>query len=218
MGCKFVEQLARLRKLSAESVDNTNAFDEFKEYIHVERPVERELRNLLRKLNKTPQKRLVLLCGSAGDGKSHLLSYLKNVDSEKLLEDYELYNDATESSAPNLTSIDTLADKLQDYDDEHYLIDDGKKMILAINLGTLSNFIESEKGKRFSALKQYVDGNDIFDGFADVESYQPTPVFRHINFSDYQMFTLRENGVRTDYLEALLEKVFNREDGTPFYD
>ena len=32
MGCKFVEQLARLRKLSAESVDNTNAFDEFKEY------------------------------------------------------------------------------------------------------------------------------------------------------------------------------------------
>ena len=167
MGCKFVEQLARLRKLSAESVDNTNAFDEFKEYIHVERPVERELRNLLRKLNKTPQKRLVLLCGSAGDGKSHLLSYLKNVDSEKLLEDYELYNDATESSAPNLTSIDTLAEKLQDYDDEHYLIDNGKKMILAINLGTLSNFIESEKGKRFSALKQYVDGNDIFDGFAD---------------------------------------------------
>ncbi len=87
-----------------------------------------------------------------------------------------------------------------------------------IKLGTLSNFIESEKGKRFSALKQYVDGNDIFDGFADVEPYQPTPVFRHINFSDYQMFTLRENGVGTDYLEALLEKVFNREDGTPFYD
>ena len=80
MGCKFVEQLVRLRKLSAESVDNTNTFDEFKEYIHVERPVERELCNLLRKLNKTPQKRLVLLCGSAGDGKSHLLSYLKNVD------------------------------------------------------------------------------------------------------------------------------------------
>lgn len=218
MGCKFMEQLARLRKLSAESVDNTNVFDEFKEYIHVERPVERELRNLLRKLNKTPQKRLVLLCGSAGDGKSHLLSYLKNVDSEKLLEDYELYNDATESSAPNLTSIDTLADKLQDYDDEHYLIDDGKKMILAINLGTLSNFIESEKGKRFSALKQYVDGNDIFDGFSDVEPYEPTPVFRHINFSDYQMFTLRENGVGTDYLEALLEKVFNKEDDNPFYE
>lgn len=217
MGCKFIEQLVRLRKLSAESVDNTNAFDEFKEYIHVERPVERELRNLLRKLNETSQKRLVLLCGSAGDGKSHLLSYLKNVDSENLLEDYEPYNDATESSAPNLTSIDTLAEKLQEYDDEHYLIDNGKKMILAINLGTLSNFIESEKGKRFSALKQYVDGNDIFDGFAGVETYEPTPVFRHINFSDYQMFTLRENGVGTDYLEALLEKVFNKEDNNPFY-
>ena len=218
MGCKFVEQLTRLRKLSAESVDNTNTFDEFKKYIHVERPVERELRNLLRKLNKNPCKRLVLLCGSAGDGKSHLLSYLKNADDEKLLEEYELYNDATESSAPNLTSIDTLAEKLRDYDDEHYSIDDGKKMILAINLGTLSNFIESEKGKRFSALKQYVDGNDIFGGVADIEPYEPTPVFRHINFSDYQMFSLRENGVGTDYLEALLEKVFNKEDVNPFYE
>lgn len=220
MACKFVEQLTRLRKLSAESVDNTNSFDEFKEYIHVERPVEKELRNLLRKLNKTQQKRLVLLCGSAGDGKSHLLSYLKNADKEqeKLLDDYEVYNDATESSAPNLTSIDTLAEKLQAYDDEHYLLDDGKKMILAINLGTLSNFIESEKGKRFSALKQYVEGNNIFEGFTNIEMYKPTPVFHHINFSDYQMFSLRENGVGTDYLEALLEKVFNKEDANSFYN
>lgn len=218
MGCKFVEQLARLRKLSAESVDNTNTFDEFKEYIHVERPAEQEVCNLLRKLNKTPHKRLVLLCGSAGDGKSHLLSYLKNIDDEKLLDEYELYNDATESSAPNLTSIDTLAEKLQDYDDEHYSVDDGKKMILAINLGTLSNFIESEKGKSFSALKQYVDGNDIVAGLAKMDPYEPTPVFRHINFSDYQMFTLREDGVGTDYLEALLDRVFNQEDANPFYD
>ena len=35
---KFLEQSARLCKLSAESVDNTNTFDEFKEYADVERP------------------------------------------------------------------------------------------------------------------------------------------------------------------------------------
>lgn len=218
MGCKFVEQLSRLRKLSAESVDNTNAFDEFKEYMHVERSVEQELRKLLRNLNKTPNKRLVLLCGSAGDGKSHLLSYMKNSDSENLLAEYELYNDATESSAPNLTSIDTLAEKLKDYDDENYMNDDGKKMILAINLGTLSNFIESEKGKNFSVLKQYVEGNDIFGSFVEFEPYEPTEVFRHVNFSDYQMFTLKEDGVGTEYLEKLLEKVFSKEDGNPFYE
>lgn len=74
MRCKFVEQLMRLRKLSAELVDNTNTFDEFKEYMYVERPVKCELRNLLRKLNKISQKRLVLLYNSAGDERFHLLS------------------------------------------------------------------------------------------------------------------------------------------------
>ena len=40
MNCKFVAQLSRLRKLSAESVENTSMFDSFKEYLHVERQVE----------------------------------------------------------------------------------------------------------------------------------------------------------------------------------
>ena len=40
MTCDFVIQLSRLRKLSAESVENTDHFDPFKEYLHVVRPVE----------------------------------------------------------------------------------------------------------------------------------------------------------------------------------
>ncbi len=88
------------------------------------------------------RKCLVLLCGSAGDGKSHLISYLKNSDPEGLLADYEPYNDATESSEPTLTSIDTLSEKLAPFNDDNYLLNDGKKMIVAINLGTLNNFIE----------------------------------------------------------------------------
>ena len=217
MSCQFVKQLSKLRKLSAESVDNTSHFDEFKKYLHIERPVEVELRNLLKKLNKTNQKRLVLLCGSAGDGKSHLISYLRNADEEHLLDDYELYNDATESSAPNLTSIDTLAEKLSPFDDEHYTTDDGFKMVLAINLGTLNNFIESEKGQRFSTLKRYVEANAIFDGFTVQAPSIPSTVFCHISFSDYQVFTLREDGIGTEYLEALLQKVFSKTEDNPFY-
>ena len=95
MTCDFVIQLSRLRRLSAESVENTDCFDPFKEYLHVVRPVEVELRKLLRDANVNQNKCLVLLCGSAGDGKSHLISYLKNSDPERLLEDYEPYNDAT---------------------------------------------------------------------------------------------------------------------------
>lgn len=155
VSCEFVTQLSKLRKLSAESVENTKKFDPFKEYLHVERQVEKELRELLRNINGHQGKCLVLLCGSAGDGKSHLISFLKNSDSEQLLADYEPYNDATESAEPTMTSIETLAEKLSPFNDENYCIDDGKRMIVAINLGTLNNFIDSEKSKNFSALKEF---------------------------------------------------------------
>lgn len=203
--------------MSAESVENTSMFDSFKEYLHVERQVEMELRELLRNINANQKKCLVLLCGSAGDGKSHLISYLKNADEEALLMDWEPYNDATESSGPLLTSIDTLAEKLSSFNDENCEFDDGKKMIIAINLGTLNNFIDSEKGKNFSKLKQYVISNEIFSGYKQNTGYQIGSVFQHVSFSDYQVFALGENGVETTFLEALLKKVFQQSQQNPFY-
>ena len=217
MACEFIMQLSKLRKSSAESVENTNAFNHFKEYLHVERHVEIELRKLLRSVDEKQGKCLVLLCGSAGDGKSHLISYMKNSDTEGLLDGYELYNDATESSEPTLTSIDTLADKLTDFDDEHYDNADGSKMIIAINLGTLNNFIESAKGKSFTKLRKYVEENKILSSYAQETGYKDKSVFQHVSFADYQVFSLSENGIQTVFLEKLLEKVFSQNDDNPFY-
>ena len=217
MACSFIAELSKLRKLSVESVENTNSFDDFKRYMHVLRPVETELRKLLVDVNDSNHKTLVLLCGSAGDGKSHLLSYLRNADQEHLLDSYEVYNDATESSAPQLTSIDTLSEKLAPFNDQNYTTNDGFKMILAINLGTLNNFIESEKGKNFSALKKYVEDKEIFSSYVRDNSYQTGSVFQHISFSDYQIFTLSENGVETDYLEELIGKIFQDQEANPFF-
>ena len=217
MACEFIMQLSKLRKSSAESVENTNAFNHFKEYLHVERHVEIELRKLLRSVNEKQGKCLVLLCGSAGDGKSHLISYMKNSDTEGLLDGYELYNDATESSEPTLTSIDTLADKLTDFDDEHYDNADRSKMIIAINLGTLNNFIESAKGKSFTKLRKYVEENKILSSYAQETGYKDKSVFQHVSFADYQVFSLSENGIQTVFLEKLLEKVFSQNDDNPFY-
>ena len=217
MACEFIMQLSKLRKSSAESVENTNAFNHFKEYLHVERHVEIELRKLLRSVNEKQGKCLVLLCGSAGDGKSHLISYMKNSDTEGLLDGYELYNDATESSEPTLTSIDTLADKLTDFDDEHYDNADGSKMIIAINLGTLNNFIESAKGKSFTKLRKYVEENKILSSYVQETGYKDKSVFQHVSFADYQIFSLSENGIQTVFLEKLLEKVFSQNDDNPFY-
>lgn len=217
MACEFVIKLSKLRKLSAESVENTNAFDSFKKYLHVVRPVETELRGLLREVNSNMSKCLVLLCGSAGDGKSHLISYLRNADEEGLLNDFQLYNDATESSEPTLTSIDTLAKKLVAFNDDNYLTNDGTKMIVAINLGTLNNFIESDKGRKFSKLKEYVESHGIFSGYSQHNTYVEGSVFQHVSFSDYQVFSLGENGVETKFLEELLEKVFRKSEDNPFY-
>lgn len=217
MACNFIAVLSKLRKLSMESVENTASFDDFKKYLHVLRPVEEELRSLLNRVNAVNKKTLILLCGSAGDGKSHLLSYLRNADSANLLNGFELYNDATESSAPLLTSIDTLAEKLVPFNDDNCHSDDGFKMILAINLGTLNNFIDSEKGAAFSELKKYVEANEIFSTFVRPNEYQENSVFQHVSFSDYQIFTLKEDGVGTEYLEKLLSKVFCQDEMNPFY-
>lgn len=115
--CKFSDELNRLRKSSSDAIDNTETFDDFKKYMHVTRTAEEDLKAILRNVNASNKKTLVLLCGSAGDGKSHLLSYLNNSDEEHLIDDYIIYNDATESSAPAKTAIETLNDLLLPFKD-----------------------------------------------------------------------------------------------------
>lgn len=73
MSCEFIAQLKKLRKSAPESIDDANSLDPFKAYLHVENEVECNLRILLRLVNKYLPKCLVLICGSAGDGKSHLV-------------------------------------------------------------------------------------------------------------------------------------------------
>lgn len=217
MTSKLIFELRKLRKLSAESVENIFEFNNFKKYLHVERQVELDLRSLLERVNKIGGKRLVLLCGSAGDGKSHLLSYLKNQDSDNLLEGYRVYNDATESSEPTLTSMDTLAERLDRFNDENYNRNHEEKVIIAINLGTLNNFIESEYGKSFRLLKSYVERYGIVSGSRVADENKDNTVFHFVNFSDYQIFTLTEQGIETSYLDGLFSKVFGQDMNNPFY-
>ena len=144
MSCKFISELRRLSKLSAEAVQNLETFDPLKKYLHVTRNTEADFKALMRSISNVNHKQLVLVCGSAGDGKSHLLSYLKFNDPQGILADYRIINDATESDAPRETAIATLANRISAFRDDR--LDDGEceKVILAINLGMLNNFINSE--------------------------------------------------------------------------
>lgn len=214
--CKFTDELNRLRKSSSDSIDNIEDFDDFKKYMHVVRTAEKDLKEILRKVNVSGKKTFILLCGSAGDGKSHLLSYLKNSDEDHLLDNYIIYNDATESNAPTKTAIDTLNELLDQYKDVN-LETVGKNVILAINLGVLSNFIESDYGKEFITLKEYVKDNNILTSQVNDDIYDPDSHFQYVSFSDYHMYSLAEDGIHTGYIESILKKVFDQNVENPFY-
>lgn len=212
--CKLVNELNRLRKSSSDSIDGITSFDDFNKYMHVSRRVEENLIDILNKVNSSGKKTLVLLCGSAGDGKSHLLSFLKN--EKKLLNNYTVYNDATESSSPSKTAIETLYEVLSDFSDEN-LDSPGKNFILAINLGVLNNFIESSYGDSFKKLHEYVIKSNILANQLNASGYDANSSFQHVSFSDYHMYTLTAKGVKPVYLERIFEKVFRMSDDNPFY-
>ena len=213
--CRLVDELNRLRKSSSDSIDGIGAFDDFKKYMPVSRSAEEDLIEILHKIEASGRKSLVLLCGSAGDGKSHLLSYLKN--NLRLLDNYVIYNDATESSAPSKTAIETLNESLQGFSDEN-LERPGENFILAINLGVLSNFVESTYGDSFKQLHKYVINSNILTNQLNEKGYEENSAFQHVSFSDYHMYNLTAQGVKPEYLEHILEKVFHMDLDNPFYN
>lgn len=215
MSCSFISVLRQLSNLSCDAVANVDSFGELKKYLHVRRSPENALRNLLSRIENVPHKQLVLLCGSAGDGKSHLLSHLKN--EEHILDNYIVINDATESDAPNRTAISTLAKKIAAFSDANINNGNIEKIILAINLGMLNNFIDSDEGKSFSLLRLYVENNNIFS-IDEGLSLDPDSYFQHVDFSDYQLYSLTEQGAKSDYLTQLFRKIFAKTNDNPFYD
>lgn len=134
-----------------------------------------------------------------------------------MLDGYIPYNDATESDAPTQSALDRMAEKLEPFNDANYESPDGVKMIMAVNLGTLNNFIESEQGRSFSKLKKYIEANGILSRYTRENTYQKESVFQHVSFSDYQVFTLTKDGVNTVFLEKLLAKVFQESRDNPFH-
>lgn len=216
MSCKFISELRRLSKLSAEAVQNLDSFDPIKKYLHVIRRTEADFKALMQSISTVSHKQLILLCGSAGDGKSHLLSYLKHNEPQGVLTNYEIINDATESSSPRETAIETLARRIAAFRDNRLEDGGSEKIVLAINLGMLNNFIDSEVGKDFSALKSYVINNNIFS-VAEALPHDRNSIFQHIDFSDYQLYTLTAEGAKSDYLQELFSKIFAKDSENPFY-
>jgi len=213
----LIAHLKRLKESSKEAVENSDYFSGFNEYMHVKRPVEDELLELIQKAGRSEQPQLILVCGGVGDGKSHLIAYLKNTHPD-LLNRFNIHNDATESFEPNKTSLDTLNDFLDDFSDEKIITEgNSSKLIVAINLGALNNFIDSGYQNHFTKLKDFVLQRNILEPKISEIITDELSYFHYINFSDYNIFSLIHEGISSEYLKGLFEKITLKVEQNHFY-
>jgi DNA phosphorothioation-dependent restriction protein DptF len=205
----LIEELKKLRESSKYAVahGSHNNLDDFKKYLHIERDVESVLKNTLINCSKNNKAQLLLVCGNVGDGKSHILSHLYS-DLYSEISQFKIHNDATESHNPNESSNDTLYKLLDGFKDEN--INNCKdKIILAINLGTLSKFLEVYKSE-FSQLATYVVNQKILDtDIVHNDGFDAASYFHHVNFTDYHLYVLTEKGAVSEIISNLLQKIIS---------
>ena len=136
----LVKAFKQLSQGSRQSVQSGLKLDEFDEYMHVDRPIDKAVRKAMDGIRQEGGG-ILLLVGSAGDGKSHMISTLK-----KDYDDFEFRNDASESPWPSIKSIDALKIFLTNFKDatQHST---SSKMLVAINMGKLSAFIDDVEVK-----------------------------------------------------------------------
>lgn len=209
----FVSTFSRLRESSKDAVVSADFSDEYTMYMHVDRPVQEAFVAELEKAAKSDGASLILLCGSVGDGKSHMLSYCREKYPEMMGKFY-VHNDSTASLYVDKPASYTLKEVLGDFSDARIEQSD-KKVILAINLGTLNNFLEEDRENRFSELKKYVEQSGILE--EEVSGAREYAHFYSVNFADYHLYELTADGPKSSYISGLLNKITQKDRENIFY-
>ena len=211
---RLKEAFLHLSQHSVDSVQNGKSFTEWDEYMHVDRPIEKKLCEKMDSIDVAGGG-IVLLVGSAGDGKSHLLSRIRQMSDWG---DNSFYNDATASSSPKKTAIDTLKEALADFKDAN-LYNTKNRLVLAINLGKLNALIDDEEFK--TEYKEIVDVTyPIFD---DDDTTPPidTERVKVVMFVDQQVFEFHTDNskcaVESQFLSAIMDKIVSKSPDNPFY-
>ncbi len=214
--CALIFELKKLKESSKEAIEGIEKFSEFKEYMHIVTKVEEELiRQLKRIYENNQQKSLILVCGSVGDGKSHIISQLRNSHPE-LLDGFIIHNDATESNDPKKNFKEVIDELLVPFSDEGLESDIPYKLMVAINLGTLSNFIEDVDYKeKYKELRIFVNKNKIIEDVI-VPEFEHS-LINYVNFSDYSLFDLSVNGPTSFFMKELISNITQNKKTNPFY-
>ena len=210
----LVNVLSRLRESSMSAVVSADMTDDYTMYMHVDRPVQAEFVDVLQSTYNSNHAELILLCGSVGDGKSHMLSYC-NEKYPEMMGKFYVHNDSTASLYVDKPASYTLKSIMEPFCDEK-IRNSTDKVILAINLGTLNNFIEDDTEGRFLLFKKYVEDSGILSGMSNDEMDET--YFHSVNFADYHMYELLENGVSSHYISGIFSKITQDSSDNIFYE
>ncbi|MFO3692754.1 DNA phosphorothioation-dependent restriction protein DptF [Staphylococcus felis] len=208
---KFQNIIKYLSASSKESIVNSEIFDDFNEYLHVERPIQYELENALEDL-RVRDKGIIFLVGSVGDGKSHLLSYF-NKKKPHLLENVKIHNDATESNNPYKTAAETLIELFENY--QNNIIN---KLVVAINIGMLHNlkkFLEERNIE--NNIIETIERSNIFSTYGmDKDTYEYREITL-VSFLNEEKYKISNGEINNNFIKDIFYKVFNAESSNPFY-
>ena len=212
---QLYEAFLHLSQHSVDSVQNGMGFTDLDGYMHVDRSIEDKLMVKMDELDSVGGG-IVLLVGSAGDGKSHLISRIKQMSD---WDEHCFYNDATASSSPKKTAIDTLKEALVPFKDAN-LRTTTEKLVLAINLGKLNSFIEDEsvKGEYTEIVNATLPLFDDDDTTPPIETQRVKVVDFSVNRAfEFHPSISTEYPVEASFLSSILEKVVEKSSSNPFY-
>lgn len=213
----FKSLLDKLSISAKEAVIDGNAdtFDDFKDYLHIDRFVERKFEEILLAALNSEKPQLLLLSGNVGDGKSHILARMYRKYPVQM-SGVEVRNDATESRDVHKDWVAELTDFLEPFRSDR-LRDTGNqaKRIVAINLGVLSSFLNM-RGSEFAELNEFVTRKGIIDRIAGGNHFDPSEFFQFLNFADYNLFTIRQDAASSALIRDVLEKVTADTPDNPF--
>ena len=201
----LLNELSKLKDSSIEAVEDDTLSD-FKEYLHVDRSIQDDFLKAMNKAIEFP-------------GKSHLIANLKKKEPD-LFNKFSIHYDATESFDPEKDAIDTLASVLKPFNNDN-IYNSSEKLILAINLGVLNNFLESSyANEKYTELISFIEDADIFEsGNVSNNIYGKKVSF--ITFSNYNMFELNDdensNYVSSEYISSLFNRITQKNYSNPFY-
>lgn len=208
------------RKLSMQSKDaiiNENEFDNFKQYLHIERPIEKKFEQALLNRVIKNNKSILFVVGNVGDGKSHLLSYMqKKHAAEFSSNNIKIHNDATETDSPTSTAIETMRKLLTPFSDLELNNKEDYRLIVAINLGVLTNLVEELKQTNdFQTFLKFISDSQVLD--SRKISKEDNPFFHLVSFTEQVNFEITDGKVSSKFYHQVLDKIYSKNDNNPFY-